>query len=58
MAEPPRSQSEKDPETRDPTRREPYEPPRIVWTEPYAPTTFGVSCAKQPGDCEPFPTSA
>ena len=23
----------------------PYEPPRIIWREPYEPVSFGVSCA-------------
>jgi len=37
-----------------------YEPPRIVWREPYEPLSFGVSCAKQPGNppCNPGPFSA
>ncbi|HUS63501.1 MAG TPA: hypothetical protein VMZ28_03120 [Kofleriaceae bacterium] len=36
-----------------------YEPPRIVWREPYEPMSFGVSCAKQPGNpnCGPGPFS-
>jgi hypothetical protein len=32
------------------TERRPYEPPRIVWQEDYEPVSFGVSCAKQPGN--------
>lgn len=37
-----------------------YEPPRIVWSEPYQPLSFGVSCAKQPGNpgCNPGPFSS
>ena len=37
-----------------------YEPPRIVWREPYQPLSFGLSCAKQPGNpgCMPGPTSS
>jgi len=30
--------------------RRPYEPPRIVWREAYEPVSFGISCAKQPGN--------
>jgi hypothetical protein len=30
--------------------RRPYEPPRIVWREDFQPVSFGVSCAKQPGN--------
>jgi hypothetical protein len=26
-----------------------YEPPRIVWREPYEPLSFGISCAHQQG---------
>ncbi len=34
-----------------------YEAPRISWREPYQPMSFGVSCAKQPGNpgCAPGP---
>jgi len=28
----------------------PYERPRITWREPYEPMSFGLSCAKQPGN--------
>jgi hypothetical protein len=37
-----------------------YEPPRILWSEPYEPLSFGVSCAKQPGNpgCNPGPFSS
>ena len=37
-----------------------YEPPAIVWREPYEPMSFGVSCAKQPGNpgCMPGPYSS
>jgi len=27
-----------------------YERPEIVWREPYDPVSFGISCAKQPGN--------
>ena len=30
--------------------KRPYEPPKIVWREPYDPISFGMSCAKQPGN--------
>jgi hypothetical protein len=30
--------------------KRPYVPPAIVWREPYDPISFGVSCAKQPGN--------
>jgi hypothetical protein len=30
--------------------KRPYERPRIVWQEAYEPMSFGVSCAKQPGN--------
>ena len=30
--------------------RRPYEPPRIVWREAFEPVSFGVSCAKEPGN--------
>lgn len=30
--------------------RRPYETPRIVWAEAYEPMSFGISCAKQPGN--------
>jgi hypothetical protein len=37
-----------------------YEPPRILWSEPYQPLSFGASCAKQPGNpgCNPGPFSS
>ena len=37
-----------------------YEPPAITWREPYQPLSFGVSCAKQPGNpgCNPGPFSS
>ena len=37
-----------------------YEPPRIVWREPYEPLSFGISCAKQQGNpvCNPGPGSS
>jgi len=40
--------------------RRPYSAPRIVWREPYEPVSFGLSCAKQPGNpgCNPGPTTA
>lgn len=36
-----------------------YERPKILWREPYEPVSFGVSCAKQPGNpgCGPGPFS-
>jgi len=35
--------------------RRPYEPPRIVWREPYEPIACAVSCALLPSDtsCAP-----
>jgi hypothetical protein len=35
----------------------PYERPRISWREPYAPMSFGLTCARQPGNpgCSPGP---
>jgi hypothetical protein len=30
--------------------KRPYAPPAIVWREPYDPISFGISCAKQPGN--------
>jgi hypothetical protein len=43
----------------DNTRR-PYEPPGIVWREPYAPVASAVSCVRQPGNppCNAGPTQA
>ena len=37
-----------------------YEAPRITWREPYEPLSFGLSCAKQPGNpgCGSGPYSA
>jgi hypothetical protein len=42
------------------TGRIAYEPPRIVWREPYEPVSFGVSCAHEPGNpgCNPGPFTA
>lgn len=39
--------------------RRQYARPRVIWREPYAPTSFGISCAKQPGNpgCNPGPSS-
>ena len=39
--------------------RRAYVPPEIVWREPYDPISFGVSCAKQPGNpsCVGFMTA-
>ncbi len=48
------------PDGHEPAAEEPrYEPPRIVWSEPYQPVSFGISCAKQPGNpgCNPGPFS-
>jgi hypothetical protein len=41
-------------------RKRPYQPPRVMWREPYEPTSFGISCAKQPGNpgCNPGPVSS
>jgi hypothetical protein len=35
-----------------------YEPPQIVWEEPFQTTVFGVSCSKMPQDrtCKPGPS--
>jgi hypothetical protein len=46
--------------TASPKDRKPYSAPKIVWREPYEPVTFGISCAKQPGNpqCNPGPTSS
>jgi len=33
-----------------PTPAPAYERPRITWREPYEPMSFGLSCAKQPGN--------
>jgi hypothetical protein len=43
-----------------PAEKRPYERPRIVWREPYEPVSFGISCAKQPGNpgCGPGPFSS
>jgi len=27
-----------------------YQPPRIAWSEAYAPLALGISCARQPGN--------
>ena len=37
-----------------------YEAPGIMWREPYEPLSFGISCAKQPGNpgCNPGPFSS
>ena len=32
------------------SERRPYEPPCIVWREAFEPVSFGVSCAKEPGN--------
>jgi len=43
----------------DVTERPAYEKPRVLWREGYEPMSFGVSCAKQPGNpgCGPGPFS-
>jgi len=33
------------PRQHEPAMTRPYEPPRIIWREPYEPVSFGVSCA-------------
>ena len=40
--------------------RRPYAAPQIVWREPYEPVSFGVSCARQPGNpgCNPGPSTS
>jgi hypothetical protein len=42
------------PEDATPSSSEPpettYEPPRVVWEEPFQTTVFGMSCAKAQGD--------
>jgi hypothetical protein len=45
------------PEDKKSEPRLPYEPPAIVWVEDYAPTVFGVSCARVPGVCAPLPVT-
>jgi hypothetical protein len=32
------------------TERRGYEAPKIVWREVYEPVSFGISCAKEPGN--------
>jgi hypothetical protein len=36
-------------------KRRPFTPPKIVWREPYEPVSFGLSCARFPGQggCAP-----
>jgi hypothetical protein len=54
------SLKEPDPQAQQrPEEKRPYERPAIVWREPYEPMSFGVSCAKQPGNpgCGPGPFS-
>ncbi len=43
----------------EPTAPRRYQKPAIIWREPYEPMSFGVSCAKQPGNpgCGPGPFS-
>ena len=42
-----------------PPPKKSYEPPKITWREAYEPMSFGLSCAKQPGNpgCGPGPFS-
>jgi len=38
--------------------RRPFEPPAVLWTEPFQPVAYGLSCAKQSGQggqCNTFP---
>jgi hypothetical protein len=46
-----------DPEGGSERQRRTYDPPAIVWREPYRPTVSGISCARQTGNpqCEPGP---
>jgi hypothetical protein len=48
------------PQPPQPAPRRPYTPPQIIWREPYEPVSFGLSCAKQPGNpgCNPGPTTS
>ena len=57
----PHVSDEQEASERDRIHEEPaYEAPRIVWREAYEPLSFGLSCAKQPGNpgCGPGPYSA
>lgn len=29
--------------------KKPYEPPKILWEEPWVPVTLAISCARLPG---------
>lgn len=33
----------------DTEEKKPYEPPKILWEEPWVPVTLAVSCARLPG---------
>ena len=48
MSESEREKTGIEPEGEKPRRA--YERPEIVWREPYDPVSFGISCAKQPGN--------
>ena len=39
----------------EPKKRRPFSPPKIMWREPYEPVSFGLSCARFPGQggCAP-----
>lgn len=38
-----------DDEPPEPRAPEPYEPPAVLWEEPFVPVTMAVSCARFPG---------
>jgi hypothetical protein len=38
--------------------RLPFEPPRLLWSEPFQPVAYGMACGKQAGQqtsCNAFP---
>jgi hypothetical protein len=38
--------------------RLPFEPPRLLWSEPFQPVAYGMACGKQAGQqniCNSFP---
>ena len=47
--------SERPPPPPAPKKRKPFVRPQIVWREPYEPVSFGLSCARFPGQggCAP-----
>jgi hypothetical protein len=32
-----------------PPARRPFEPPTLLWSEPFQPVAYGMACGKQPG---------